>query len=169
MHDLRLRGLEHAERADVGRALGEHHVARVEEEPGDQVEGLLAADGDDDVVRRGAAAASMPESAITSQIRSRSSRVPWPMPYCRVVGAVLGGEPAEHLADRVERQRGDVRGAAGERDDLGTAGDGEQCSDLRGGHAAHPPGVPVGVVVERRAGHATSPRARRLVDRSSHQ
>ncbi len=27
----------------------------------------------------------MPESAITSQIRSRSSRVPWPMPYWRVV------------------------------------------------------------------------------------
>ena len=26
----------------------------------------------------------MPESAITSQIRSRRSIVPWPMPYCRL-------------------------------------------------------------------------------------
>jgi hypothetical protein len=40
--DARLRSLEDTERADVGRSLGEHDVARVEEEAGDKVECLLA-------------------------------------------------------------------------------------------------------------------------------
>ena len=42
MHHLGLGGLEDAERADITRALGEHHVARVEEEAGQQVERLLS-------------------------------------------------------------------------------------------------------------------------------
>ena len=53
VHDLGLVGREGAERADVGRRLGDHDVTRVDEDAGDQVERLLAADGDDDVLAGG--------------------------------------------------------------------------------------------------------------------
>jgi hypothetical protein len=47
--DAGLRGLEDAEGADVGRPLGEDHVARVAEDAGDQVQALLRADSDHDL------------------------------------------------------------------------------------------------------------------------
>ncbi len=96
----------------------------------------------------------MPDSAITSQIRSRSSRVPCPMPYCRVV-APCSDASRPSISPTASSGRAAMYGsAAGERDDLGPVGHGEEGSDLGCGHAAHPPGVPIGVVVERRAGHA---------------
>jgi hypothetical protein len=52
--DLGLERREGAERPDVRRGLGEHDVAGVAEDAGQQVEALLGADGDDDVVRVGA-------------------------------------------------------------------------------------------------------------------
>ena len=51
VHNLRLGGLENSERTDVRRPLGEHHVTRIEEESGHQVQCLLPADGDHDVLR----------------------------------------------------------------------------------------------------------------------
>ena len=50
VHDLRLVGAEGAERADVGRRLGENDVTGVAEHPGDQIERHLRADGDHHVV-----------------------------------------------------------------------------------------------------------------------
>ena len=54
VHDVGLVGREGAEGAHVGRRLDQHHVAGVDEDPGHQVEGLLGADGDHDLVRVGA-------------------------------------------------------------------------------------------------------------------
>lgn len=76
--DIRLVGLEDPEGADVAGGLGHHHVARVDEDPGDQVEGLLRAGGDDDVIGM----ATTRFGAITSRIRSRRPGSPWPEPYC---------------------------------------------------------------------------------------
>ena len=41
VHHLRLVRGEGAECADIGRTLGEHDIARIHEDPRDQVEGLL--------------------------------------------------------------------------------------------------------------------------------
>ena len=50
VRDLALERAEHPERPDVAGRLAEHDVARVAEDAGDQVERLLRADGDGDVV-----------------------------------------------------------------------------------------------------------------------
>ena len=49
--------------------------------------------------------------------------------------AAAGDQLADHLADGVERERGHVGRAAGQRDDLGPGGHGEQGPDLGGDHA----------------------------------
>ena len=51
--DLALGGPEHPKRADIAGRLAQHHVARVAEDPGHQVETLLGADGDRHVVGMG--------------------------------------------------------------------------------------------------------------------
>jgi alkanesulfonate monooxygenase SsuD/methylene tetrahydromethanopterin reductase-like flavin-dependent oxidoreductase (luciferase family) len=43
-------GAEDRHRAGVGGALGDHHVAGIDQRLGDQIEGLLAAAGDDHVL-----------------------------------------------------------------------------------------------------------------------
>ena len=48
--DLRLERLEHDERGDVAGRLGEHDVARVEEDLGDELERVLGPGRDDDVI-----------------------------------------------------------------------------------------------------------------------
>ena len=60
VHDPGLVRGEAAERADVGRTLGEHDVAGVAVDAGDEVERHLRADGDDDVVRVGPDALERP-------------------------------------------------------------------------------------------------------------
>jgi hypothetical protein len=52
VHDLGLVGREGAERPDVRRRLGDHDVTGVDEHARDEVERLLAADRDDDVLAR---------------------------------------------------------------------------------------------------------------------
>jgi hypothetical protein len=74
VHHARLVRREAAQRADIGRTLGEHDIAWVAIDAGDQVQRHLQADGDDEVVRID----PDPSSAITSQICSRSSGGPAP-------------------------------------------------------------------------------------------
>jgi hypothetical protein len=111
---------------------------------GHQVERLLAADGDDDVLRE----ASTPSSAITSQISSRSSGSPCPEPYCSACAPRVCHQLAHQLADDVEREGGQVRHPAGQADHLGPARDGEQGPDLGGRHAVRALRVAVGEGVE---------------------
>jgi hypothetical protein len=56
-------------------------------------------------------------------------------------GTAVGHELAGHLADRVQRQGGDIGHAARQRHDLGPGGDGEQGPDLRRDHLLGPRGV----------------------------
>ena len=80
--------------------------------------------------------ALMPSSAITWQICSRSCDDALAGPVLQRDQPVLGDQPGGLLGERLQRQRLQVRHAAGERDHLGTAGDGEQCPDGRRAHAA---------------------------------
>ena len=144
VHDLALVGPEHAERTDVAGGLAQHHVARVAEDPGDQVETLLGADGDGDVVG---------VRADALELHHLADRLP--EHRLALAGAVLHGTTAvgdhqivQGVADHVERQVGDVGHPAGQRDDLRTVGHGEQGADGRGGHAVGASGVPVDVAVQ---------------------
>ena len=106
--------------------------------------------------------AAMPSSLITSQMASRIIGSPWPEPYCmaRVPVVERPARPRVEPTD-VERQVGDVGHPAGQRDDLGPVGHGEQGADGRGGHPVGAGGVAVDVVVQpgvapRRAGRPHS-------------
>ena len=121
---------EDAERAHVGRAFGEHDVAGVEEDPGHQVERQLQPTVT--TTSSGDAPRSPPAPS-----RRRSARAARGRPDRSRTAARSGRASAtsrRHLADRVERQRGEVRHAAGEGHHLGPAGHGEQRPDLRRRH-----------------------------------
>ena len=143
--DLGLVGREGPERTDVGGGLGDHHVTRVDEDPGHQVQGLLAADRDDDVLGGGVHALERHDLADQlAQLRVALARA-----VLQGLGAAGGDQLADELADGVQRQRRQVGHAAGQADHLRTGGDREQGPDLRGGHPVRALGVPVGEGVQR--------------------
>ena len=83
VHDLRLVGVERAQRADVGRRLGQDDVARIDEDAGGQVQRHLRADGDHHVVRVGLDALERHHLAdLFAQLRDA------------LAGAVLQGDQA---------------------------------------------------------------------------
>jgi hypothetical protein len=140
VHDAGLVGGEAAERPDVGRAFGEHDVARVAVDAGDEVQCHLRADGDDHVVRVGADTLQRHHLADLLAQRGHSLR-----------GAVLQRHLALALHEvgdlgrqRAEGQGGEVGHAAGQRDDLGPARHREQGADLRCGHACRASGEALG-------------------------
>ena len=157
VHHVGLGRLEDAERADVARPLGEYHVARVEEHPGHQVERLLAADGHHHVVGRGAGGRVDPGQRHDLADPLAQRQVALAAGVLQGGRALLATEFGHHLPDGVERESCDERSATGERNHLGPGGHGEQGPDLRGRHAAHPLGVPIRIVVERRPGHVGYP------------
>ena len=71
-------GRKDGQRADIGGCFGQDDVARIDEELGDDVDGLLRAGGDDDVL----GVALMPSRAMTLVICSRNCGMPCPFPYC---------------------------------------------------------------------------------------
>ena len=73
-------------------------------------------------------------SAMTSQIRSRSPASPCAVQYCSATSPWSAISRPIMLADGVQRERGQVGRAAGQRDDLGPGGDGEQRPDFGGDH-----------------------------------
>jgi hypothetical protein len=126
--DLVLR--ERGQRADVGGTLGHDHVAGVAEHAGDEVQRLLGTLGDHDVAA-GPADALVPHQLGEDLAQARVALAPGVL---EGGGAFVGQHLLEHVPDDVEGQRGRERHAAGEADDLGPRGHGEQGSDLGGGH-----------------------------------
>ena len=144
VHDLRLVRGERAQRADVRRAFGDHDVTRVAEQPRDHVQAHLGADGHDDVVRVCLDALEGHDFAdLLTQHGDAVRRA-----VLQGDQAVFGDDLRHLRGQRVERERGQVRHAAGERDDLGPAGHREQRPDLGGGHPGGARGVPLEVRVE---------------------
>src|SRR6185312_1046391 len=62
--------------------------------------------------------------------------------------ALRGDQLADHVADDIERKRGHVRRAPGQRYDLGPGRDGEQRPDFGSHHANRPLGVLADVTVD---------------------
>ena len=101
---------EAAERADIGRTLGEHDIAWVAVDARDEVQRHLRADSDHDVVRVGVDPLQRHHLADLLPQRRHA-----------LGGAVLqrdlpvaGDELGDLVGERVERQSGEVRHASGE-------------------------------------------------------
>src|SRR5690606_16618808 len=155
--DAGLVGGEAAERADVGRPLGQHDVAGVAIDARDEVERHLRAHGDDDVVGVGADALERHHLADLLAQRGHA-----------LGGAVLqgdlplaGDEVGDLGGELVEREGGEVRHASGEGDHLRPARDGEERADLGGGHAGGSGGEPLHGRPRRTRRRCCCPRTRR--------
>ena len=115
--DVRLVRGERAQRADVRRPLGDHDVAGVAEDPGHHVEAHLRADAHHDVVRMRLDALQSHDFAdLVAQQRNAVRRA-----VLQRDQPVLGDQLGHLRGQRVQRQRGEVRHATRERDDLGPA------------------------------------------------
>ena len=79
LHDVGLVGVERRDRARVRRRLGDDDVAGIEERLADQVDDLLAAGGDEEVV---GVDVGMPSAAMTSAMHGLTASWPSVGPYC---------------------------------------------------------------------------------------
>ena len=120
--DVGLVGGKRLQRAQVRGAFGQHDVARIDERLGDQVERLLRARGDHDVLRLHA------HADVAHEVAEHPLRF-----HAAVGGAVLQrhgplvvARRARSLADGRMRQQRDVGHAARKRDDVGVRRGGEQ-------------------------------------------
>ncbi|CPU62865.1 Uncharacterised protein [Mycobacteroides abscessus] len=130
VHDVGLVRPEHAQRPDVARRLRDDHVARVDEDPRDEVERLLRAGRHDDVV-----------GVALDALEPHDVEDPLAQGLVALTGAVLErrgtarrDEALHGVGDLVEGEAFEVRHAAGERHDLRPVRDREQRSDLRRPH-----------------------------------
>ena len=141
---VRLVGAEHAEGAHVGRRLRHDHVTGIDEDLRDEVEGLLRAGGDDDVVgvRVDGVVAHHLDDLLAHEDLALAGTV------LECLRAVLPHDPGGELGEVVQRERVDVGHPPGEGDDLRPRGDGEQRADLGGTHAVGSLGVGVEPRVE---------------------
>ena len=131
VHDARLIGGEAAQGADVRRTFRDDDVAGIAVDAGDEIERHLGADGDDDVVGIGADSLGGHHLAdLLTQLRGAlcGSVLQGDLP-------VAGDEIGDLDGEGLERQRGEVGHAAGERDHLGSTGHREEGPDLRCGHS----------------------------------
>jgi hypothetical protein len=127
-------GAERRDRTRVGRRLSDDHVARVDQRLAHQVDDLLAAGGDEDVLRVDVGALGGHDVAD----RVLGDRQALGRPVLQR-GRCRGGGYARH--DRREvlgREGRRVGQAARQRDDLGALGDGHEVAHRRGLHAARP-------------------------------
>ena len=152
--DIRLVGRERLQRAEVGGAFGQHDVARIDERLGDEVERLLRARGDHDVLRLGA------HADVAHEVAEHALRL-----YAAIGGAVLQrhgalivARRAGGLADGRVRQKRHVGHAARQRDDVGVRRSGEQIAHGRRAHLHDAVGDLVARVVECQVSRSHWPR-----------
>lgn len=113
--ELSLQAHERADRADIGRGLGEHDVSRIAEHCGDEFESELRARGDEHVVGVGLDAEVAHELRhLLAQGEQAGARA-----VLEHLGAMLADEPRGRFTELGLRQRREVGVAAGERDDAG--------------------------------------------------
>ena len=103
---------KHLHRSRVGRLLDGDHVARVEQGARDQVEALLGAVDDEDVVGPGLHA----EAEQVPREEPAERRVTGGGVVLEQLLALLADDRVQHPAERVRREHRAVRHAAGERD-----------------------------------------------------
>ena len=149
LHEARLVRGECGKRAHVGRRLHHDLVARVDKDLRHEVEGLLRAVGDDDVLWVG----------LESLLRHEGDEpllqagVPATPAVLQRLRATFGEHAADHVEHVLMGEGLHVGHPAGERHDLWAGGHREQGADLRGGHACRPCRVQVGERVDGELGH----------------
>ena len=126
VHDARLVRPEDAERADVAGRLGEDHVARIDEQLRHEIERLLRTGRGHDVVDGSADA--LERHDVEDLLAQCGDALTGAVLQCR--RALRAHDAFHRRDDELLRERGDERHAAGEGDDLGAGGDGEEGSDL---------------------------------------
>ncbi|VXC03351.1 conserved hypothetical protein [Exiguobacterium sp. 8A] len=110
VHRLGLVRPEDTDRTDVGRRLGEHDVARIDEQPRDEVERVLRARGDHDVLGAGADAL---EAHDVHDVLAEGTQALSPAVLERH-GGVLVHDTVQGARDELPGERGDERHAAGQ-------------------------------------------------------
>lgn len=127
--DVCLPGAEDAEGSHVGGGLGEDDVARVDEELGDEVEGLLAAGRDHHVVGVRADDSVVAHDlgdALAQDLPALAATV------LHGLGAVVADQSLRRCRQAVEGKVLQVGHASGEGDDLRSGDDGKEGSNLGG-------------------------------------
>jgi hypothetical protein len=142
--NLGLIAAKRRQRPDIGGGLHQDDVTGIDEEPGHEVERLLGAGGDHDVVRMSAHA-----------LQGHHLTDLFAQAWVALAGAVLqrdraafGDEFVHDLGHGVQRQCGHTRHATGEGDHLRARRHREQRADLRRGHPLGPGRVAVDVGVK---------------------
>ena len=149
--DVALVRAEDAEGAHVRRCLDEDDVAGIAEDADHEVEGHLRSGGHDDVVRMGGDAdlADHLEDLLAERDVALARAV------LEGLRAALVQQSLRRVGQHVDGQGLHVRHAAGQRDDLGSRGDGEQGPDLRRPHGVGATGIRVHPWIEPgTSGHA---------------
>ena len=121
---------EDGHRARVGRRLGDHHVARVDQRLRHQVDRLLAAGGDDDVVEVGVHA--LGRHHLADALLGLGEALG--RPVLERLGRALLRDPGHLRGEALGREGRRVGQAAGERDHLRSGGDLHQVAHRAGAH-----------------------------------
>jgi hypothetical protein len=124
--------VERLERAQVGGVLDRDHVAVVAEDPGEQIQRLLRARGDEHLLQR--------HRLLGGDLLAQRSRpLGRPVLPCRRAGRALRrGSAGERGREQLGRERGRRRQATGHRQHPGLFGDAQQLADARGALAGDP-------------------------------
>ena len=140
---------EGGERADVRRRLHGDRVVRVDEDLPEEIERLLGARRDHDVVRVGlhALLGHEHDRAITQREMSLASAV------LQRRRSVIAEDLGRHLQDLLPRKRFDVRHPTRQRNDIGAGSHREERPDLGRGHPGGPFGVAVDEAIDGELGH----------------
>jgi hypothetical protein len=128
---LRLVQVPGLQRAEVRRVLDDHVIAGIDEDLPDEIQRLLRAGGDEDVV--GPDGRAVAAGVARDHLAQEGDSLPW---CC--TGAPAGPGPEDRAAGLVEaghRKELRRRQAAGERDDARLLGQLQQLPDLRPAHA----------------------------------
>ena len=144
LHHVGLVRREHRHGAGVGRALGDHHVARVDQRLRDEVDHLLAAGRDDHVLGCDAHALGGHHlgDAGLGLVEALGG------PVLERLRARLGGDPLSDGGEGVRREGAGVGQPARERDHLGASGHGHQVAHGRGLHDPGARGEQAGVALD---------------------
>ena len=144
LHDVGLEGREARHRAGIGRRLGHDDVAGIEERAADEVDHLLAAGGDHQVV-------GLDHRALGGHhLHDASADVLEPVGRAVLErrGAGIDGHARHQRGEVLGREGRRVRQAGGQRDDLGPGGHGHHVAHRGGRHPARALGEQAAIALD---------------------
>ena len=157
MDDVSLVGPEGPQCADVRGGFGQDDVAWVDEDLGDEVEGLLRTGGDGDVV--GMAAYAVGPHDLGDHLPQFGVALPRAVLEDR--RSSVAQKTCAHLREELERQPLDIGHPSGQGDDFRSIGDGEKRTHLRLAHSQSAIRIRVVPRIQARTGRSGTGRAGR--------